>query len=641
MIDNACFIGSTKFESFAEYNSSNSNNFESYKDIVSAYKSKWGYPLFDLFIKYLEVKHALFFARHIYHDKLERYIDTFTRYLLEEQMIDIEEQSTVDYCLSLESDFDETSLFDSEYKTFVERIKCNYGLKMPELGEKQDYDFENKKNIQMQHEGNITIANFLEYMDSKKDSYTKFSIQHLHRVKGLEFEKVILKTDRIPYYQYKEFVQYLIGDDQSKGQIEKDVLYTCIEELNKLYVMMTRSKSDVEIINNPKSIFYENNWKKVKLGEVTECLDSKRVPLNSEERGAKKDGKLYPYYGANGVVDNINEYIFDEEILCVAEDGGSWGKGQTCSYIVNHKCWVNNHAHVLTAREGLDLRYLKYYLNHSDLNSFIAGTTRGKLNRTNLDRIEIPLPPLPIQKKIADVLDKADEIRRKRQKAINKLDKLVQSVFLDMFGDPVRNEKGWKVKKLGDICNIRSSRRIFKSELKDSGVPFYRGQEVKELSYGNRVKNELYISEKRYEEILSEDYGPKKGDLLLPSITPDGEIWIVDTDEPFYFKDGRVLWIENDHINISSFYLKFFLKSLFKSDYNKIASGTTFKELKIFILKSIDILIPNKKVQNDFEAIVERITNNIEKTDRLSEETDNLFNSLMQKAFRGELQFIE
>ena len=111
--------------------------------------------------------------------------------------------------------------------------------------------------------------------------------------------------------------------------------------------------------------------KLLRLGQITENLDNKRIPLNSLQREAKGKKKLYPYIGANNILGYIDEYIFDEEILCIAEDGGSWGTNQTCATLYKEKCWVNNHAHVLRSKKGTHLAYIKDYLNYANLNTFI------------------------------------------------------------------------------------------------------------------------------------------------------------------------------------------------------------------------------------------------------------------------------
>src|SRR6056297_315929 len=104
-------------------------------------------------------------------------------------------------------------------------------------------------------------------------------------------------------------------------------------------------------------------WEKVTLGEITKNLDGKRIPLNSAQRAKKAKQKLYPYIGANNILEYIDEYIFDEKILCVAEDGGSWGAQEKCANIYNQKCWVNNHAHVLIENGKANLEFLCFFLN--------------------------------------------------------------------------------------------------------------------------------------------------------------------------------------------------------------------------------------------------------------------------------------
>jgi len=136
-----------------------------------------------------------------------------------------------------------------------------------------------------------------------------------------------------------------------------------------------------------------SSFEKASLKDITNNLDNRRIPLNGSQRAEKEGQVLYPYIGANNIMGYIDDYIFDEKILCVAEDGGSWGHNQKCASIYNEKVWVNNHAHVLTAKSNLILEYLMYYLNHHDLNLHITGATRGKLTKKSLDSIQIPLAP--------------------------------------------------------------------------------------------------------------------------------------------------------------------------------------------------------------------------------------------------------
>ncbi|MCD8361342.1 MAG: restriction endonuclease subunit S [Lachnospiraceae bacterium] len=174
-----------------------------------------------------------------------------------------------------------------------------------------------------------------------------------------------------------------------------------------------------------------------------------------------------------------------------------------------------------------------------------------------------------------------------------------------MFGDCKTNPKGWETKRLVDIAEIGSSKRVFVEELKDRGVPFYRGTEVGALAEGKTITPELYITEQHYKELCNASGTPQRGDLLMPSICPDGRIWVVDTNEPFYFKDGRVLWVHGISNEYNPIFLLYTLKDRIMTDYLSIASGTTFAELKIFALKECRIFDVPKVLQNQFAAFVQ------------------------------------
>ncbi|MCX5772986.1 MAG: restriction endonuclease subunit S [Candidatus Hydrogenedentes bacterium] len=151
-------------------------------------------------------------------------------------------------------------------------------------------------------------------------------------------------------------------------------------------------------------------WRWVKLGEVCEFLDHRRKPINEVERAKRNEGKraedLYPYYGANGQAGWIDDYLFDEPLILLAEDGGAFGSADTpIAYKVEGKTWVNNHAHVLRPRNGVDFDYCLASISiRPDLANLATGNTRPKLNQALAAGIPIPLPPLAEQRRIAGVL---------------------------------------------------------------------------------------------------------------------------------------------------------------------------------------------------------------------------------------------
>lgn len=147
-------------------------------------------------------------------------------------------------------------------------------------------------------------------------------------------------------------------------------------------------------------------WESKPLGELCEVLDSQRRPVTKKDR---RPGE-YPYYGATGIVDYVDEFIFDGPLVLVGEDGAKWGSGDETAFSVSGRCWVNNHAHVLRPdRTRLLDAWLVHYLVHEDLSRFVSGLTVPKLNQGNLRQIPIPVPPLPEQRRIVAILDEAFE----------------------------------------------------------------------------------------------------------------------------------------------------------------------------------------------------------------------------------------
>jgi type I restriction enzyme, S subunit len=168
--------------------------------------------------------------------------------------------------------------------------------------------------------------------------------------------------------------------------------------------------SSVGAMSHPGTIAKANSvlhegWTLASLSECVDILDSQRVPVNSDER-AKRQGRV-PYYGATGQVGWIDDNLFNEELLLLGEDGAPFlDKSVPISYIITGKSWVNNHAHVLRAIVGLtDNRFLKFWLDVFDFSEYVTGSTRLKLTQTAMKRIPVSLPPLPEQRRIAQMVE--------------------------------------------------------------------------------------------------------------------------------------------------------------------------------------------------------------------------------------------
>lgn len=195
---------------------------------------------------------------------------------------------------------------------------------------------------------------------------------------------------------------------------------------------------------------------------------------------------------------------------------------------------------IISPKRELNAKFLLYYLQWYKIPN-LGYSRHYKL----LKEIKIPLPPLSTQLAIVSELDKINELIRLKKEQLKDFDNLAQSLFYEMFGDPVENEKGWDLKKLDNVCNITSSKRIFADEYTNTGIPFYRSKEVIERSKGLPISVELFISEERYNEIKEKFGVPKIGDILITAVGTIGKIWAIDTDNKFYFKDGNLVWLKD------------------------------------------------------------------------------------------------
>ena len=184
------------------------------------------------------------------------------------------------------------------------------------------------------------------------------------------------------------------------------------------------------------------------LKDCCEILDSKRIPITAKDR---KKGN-YPYYGANGIQDYVEQYIFDDELVLLAEDGGNFGsKNKPIAYRVSGKCWVNNHAHVLKPRSFVDVDYLCYSLMFYNVENIITGATRKKLTQAAMNGMKIPKRDMSQQRLIVSIIKKVEDIITYHQNQLKLLDELVKSRFVELFGTYPANEKRWATGKVRDV----------------------------------------------------------------------------------------------------------------------------------------------------------------------------------------------
>ena len=368
--------------------------------------------------------------------------------------------------------------------------------------------------------------------------------------------------------------------------------------------------------------------------DCCEILDSMRIPITAANR---KEGK-YPYYGANGIQDYVADYIFDDELVLLAEDGGNFGsKERPIAYRVSGKCWINNHAHVLRAKAGLDIDYLCYSLMFYKVDGMVNGATRQKLTQAAMRKMKIPFRSMEEQLRIVDKLNRIVKIKEQRQKELKLLDNLIKARFVEMFGDPVNNEKGFVKAPMGDYMTVLtdfSSNGSYKTL--DNGVTMYDEPNyawmvrTTDLESGDMASIK-YIDESAY-ELLSKSkiFG---GEIIMNKIGSAGKIYLMpQTDMPASLGRNAFMFRYDERINVK------FLYHLLTSDYgqNEIQQyvrGAVTKTITKNDARSVLIIVPSIELQNEFEAFVNQVDKSKVAVQKALDETQKLFNSLMQQYF--------
>lgn len=304
--------------------------------------------------------------------------------------------------------------------------------------------------------------------------------------------------------------------------------------------------------------------------------------------------------------------------------------------IANTECCIGRGLAALTVDETVcDKQYLWYGLASKvdELNSKGTGSTFKAISKNVLAETEIPLPTIDIQKQISLKLDNVCNLISLRKQQLSKLDEFVKFRFVELFGDIKTGNYKFETRKLGEVAEVGSSHRVFTTEFVEEGVPFYRGTEIGELANGLKPENPYRITKEHYDRLACDETKPKLGDLLMPSICNKGQVWMVDTDEPFYYKDGRVLCISPNRKLFNCKYLEQFMREKTLVEYPKLGSGSTFAEFKIFLLKDIEVLIPPIELQDQFAAFVEQTDKSKLVIQKSLEKLETLKKALMQKYF--------
>lgn len=412
-------------------------------------------------------------------------------------------------------------------------------------------------------------------------------------------------------------------------------------------------------------------WPSRPLGELVDNFDSVRVPVKAADR---RPGP-YPYYGASGIVDHVDDYLFDGEYLLVAEDGENLRTRKTpVAFLARGKFWVNNHAHILRANQHADTRYLAYALSRAHVGAYLTGSTQPKLTQGALHRIPVPAPPVAEQCRIADTLGALDDKIELNRRINHTLETLARAIFTFWFVDfdPVRLKmdgrdaglpsdlvpifpsdlqpssigmvpRGWSVASIGDVASeleagSRPKGGVFGIRL---GVPSIGAESVTgigkfDFSKTKRVPESFCGGMKRGKvkdrDVLIYKDGGRPG-LFEPHVTLVGE--------GFPFDECCI----NEHVyrlrvsqNLSQSYAYFWLTSeLASAEMRERGTGVAIPSLNSSALRSVPVLVPGARVVREFTQLVDPIVTSILHRASECRVLESIRETLLPKLMLGEV----
>lgn len=393
------------------------------------------------------------------------------------------------------------------------------------------------------------------------------------------------------------------------------------------------------------------NWCWTYLTKAAECLDNFRKPINATER-AGRNGNV-PYYGATGQVGWIDDFLTDEDLVLLGEDGAPFlDLIKDKAYLITGKAWVNNHAHILRSLFGdTGNRYLLHYLNSFNYAGYVNGTTRLKLTRASMDTIPIPLPPLAEQQRIVDRIEslfaKLDEAKEKAQAVVDSFETRKAAILHKAFTGELtakwREEHGvrmesWEKKSVGELCISLKYGTAKKSDASGNVVV---------LRMGNLQQGEIDWSDLAYSNDPDdiERYKLFPGDVLFNrtnSAALVGKTAIYRGEYPAIYA-GYLIKLDYDHDKIIGDYLNYALNTLDAKKYcNSVKTdGVNQSNINAKKIGAYSFNVPSIPEQEKIVSAIQKLLSKEQQTKEAAEavldQIDLMKKSILARAFRGEL----
>ena len=394
-------------------------------------------------------------------------------------------------------------------------------------------------------------------------------------------------------------------------------------------------------------------WECTKLGIVVDFLDGKRIPLSEKER-KNRQGR-YPYYGASGIIDYVDDYIFDDELILLGEDGANIiERSSPLAFIVRGKIWVNNHAHVLKPKGKNTIGFICEYLESISYIKYNTGSAQPKLNQEVCQNIPIPLPPLPEQKKIAEILSAWDRAIEQVGKLIDAKQRLKKGLMQQLLTGRMRfpefnhetherHEKdkgelpeGWIGRRLSSFGSFLKGKGITNSEKKESGLPC--------ITYGEiYTKHDFVI--RQFFSFIDKNVSQKSQRIQRNDILFAGSGETLDeigkcvayTKDIEAYAGGDVVIFRPKGVN--PLYLSYSLNSdLLIRQKRKLGQGHSVVHIYSAGLKTLQVPLPSLAEQTRIAAVLSACDREIELLKKKHGKLKEQKKGLMQKLLTGEVR---
>jgi len=390
----------------------------------------------------------------------------------------------------------------------------------------------------------------------------------------------------------------------------------------------------------------ESNWNYTPFGYLTENFDALRIPIKEADR---KTGP-YPYYGASGVVDWVDGFIFDGEYLLIAEDGENLKSRKTpIAFMAKGKFWVNNHAHIVQGNNKANTQFLMYALKVADINAYLTGSTMPKLTQGNLNRIPIYTPPLPEQKAIASILGALDDKIELNRKMNETLEAMARAIFKSWFVDfdpilGISPHKGWQDLSMGKIprgwkvCTVADIAELYRNAINvvdfpDEGfehysIPAFDAGQMPVRELGSAIKSNKFSLPENC--VLISKLNPRIPRVWLPLIkkrhhaVASTEFLVLVPKAPY----------------TKEFVYSLFISASFWDTFTSLVTGTSssHQRVKPDDLLSIAIVCPTDLVLQKFTQKVEPLFKNIQGNKDQSRTLASIRDALLPKLLSGDIR---